>query len=102
MRTKDGLNMASFDDAAARFRAEGHEVFCPTEEIRALKLEAVEWTKEIIYTFFMGFAFPHIKKADVIYMLKGWRQSWGACLEHDWARLLGKTIVYEDEAEAAA
>ena len=32
---------------------------------------------------------------DVIYMLKGWQKSKGACIEHDLARSMGIKVLYE-------
>ena len=38
-----------------------------------------------------------IEHVDIVYMLKDWKNSNGAKIEHDYAKSLGKKIVYEGE-----
>jgi hypothetical protein len=41
--------------------------------------------------------FISIELADVVYVLKGWEKSEGAKIEIEYAKRLGKKIVYEEE-----
>lgn len=37
-----------------------------------------------------------LKRCDAIYLCKGWEESRGAVMEHDWAKDLGLEIYYEE------
>lgn len=44
---------------------------------------------------FMIYDLTLLKGCDKIFMLKDWKESVGACIEHMWAEKLGIEIVYE-------
>lgn len=39
----------------------------------------------------------YLKQCDTIYMLKDWKDSAGARIEHEFAKKLGLEIIYEEE-----
>lgn len=46
---------------------------------------------------FMNVCFAFIENADIVYMLKDWKDSKGACKEHSYALELDKKIIYEKD-----
>ena len=51
---------------------------------------------------YMPMCLAMLEAADAIYMLHGWEDSPGACLEHDYAAYQNKMIYYEDKPEDRA
>ena len=89
--TGDEHYKVKFFDAKWRLRKkyDGWCVISPTD-IDMVNLEyeeCLDITKKII---------EHI---DIVYMLKDWKNSNGARIEHDYAKSLGKKIVYEGEED---
>lgn len=40
-----------------------------------------------------------LKLCDYIYMLNGWEESCGACMEYGYARAAGKKVYFEEDEE---
>lgn len=40
-----------------------------------------------------------ISVCDCVYMMKGWKESKGAKIEHEYAKMNNKIIIYEGDAE---
>lgn len=105
MRGIAKFNAPAFDRAAARLRAQGHEVFSPAEQDRKLYGDAVhEGTtgKLTELESAVGFSRREIMKldmtwicenADAIALLPGWQQSAGANAELTLAKFLGLTVL---------
>ena len=75
--------------------AEGYEVMNPVREGKwlehYLEPEKPTWVQ------YMKYDIATMMKADHIYMMRGWKQSKGARVEHFLARALSYTIIYEEE-----
>ena len=94
--------ITSTSDYADRFSAvenkliaEGYEVMNPVREGKwlehYLEPEKPTWVQ------YMKYDIATMMKADHIYMMRGWKQSKGARVEHFLARALSYTIIYEEE-----
>ncbi|WP_233268176.1 DUF4406 domain-containing protein [Vibrio metschnikovii] len=44
---------------------------------------------------YMEICLPMVRVSDAVYMLKGWENSKGANMEHDYARDIGLEVIYE-------
>lgn len=44
---------------------------------------------------YMEICLPMVRVADAVYMLKGWENSKGAVMEHEYAKDLGLEIAYQ-------
>lgn len=77
-----------FDYAAIQLSGEGEIVLNPAE--------LPEGMNEADY---MRICFSMMESADIIYMLRDWRDSKGATLEHSYAEYIGKSIIYENKEE---
>lgn len=51
------------------------------------------------YREYMKMSLCMLSMCDAIYMLKGWKDSKGAILEHDYAKAHNYNIIYESEEE---
>lgn len=51
--------------------------------------------KGLTYQQLMQIDFRLIDIADAIFMLKGWQKSKGACAELDYAKSIGKEVLYQ-------
>lgn len=104
------FNFPAFDEAAARLREGGHEVFNPADNDRA-KLGA-DFAKDnktgdqTVAAQNKGFSLRHALRddtqficmeAEAIAMLPGWENSKGARAEHALAYALGHRIIYINE-----
>ncbi len=85
-KLKESLDV--FHAAAKKLRAEGKTVFSPAEH------ERDGWTWEMYLSHFIDWI---VKHRPVMYMLRGWKNSLGAKLEHELAKLLGLRIIYEED-----
>ncbi|WP_395055204.1 DUF4406 domain-containing protein [Polaromonas sp.] len=79
------LNYPAFNAAAARLRAEGHEVINPAENPAPA---CGSWVG------YMRMSVAQVASVDAVYMLPGWGTSRGAILEHLIAKQL-ELIVLE-------
>ena len=48
------------------------------------------------YEEYMKMSLTMLEMCDYIYMLTGWENSNGACLEYQYAKALGKNIIFQD------
>lgn len=79
-------NYPAFKIATANLRADGHEVYCPSE----YKNDDRTFNLREAFTEYSAF----ICTADAVYMLRGWERSLGARAEHALATALGLDIQY--------
>jgi hypothetical protein len=105
MRGYPRFNFPAFDFAAAKLRAEGHEVFSPAERDRTIhgtKLENNATGDERLAEKDVGFSLREALAADTDYiarfadtiaLLPGWEKSSGANAELALAKALGHTII---------
>lgn len=78
------LNFPAFHAAAARLRAQGHEVISPAE---------INIPHPGTWLQAMRADIPELVKCDAIAMLPGWASSKGARLEHHIAMQLGLQVL---------
>lgn len=102
IRNMPGYNAPAFDYAAAKLRAQGHEVFNPIEESRRLYGadlyerkpdhggEPAQVDPRRVFANDMAYL---CLEANAIALLPGWEKSSGATGEHGIARALGHTII---------
>ena len=108
MRGYPRFNFPAFDFAAAKLRAEGHEVFSPAERDRTIhgtKLEDNAAGDERLAEKAVGFSLREALAADTAYiayiartadtiaLLPGWEKSSGANAELALAKALGHTVI---------
>lgn len=86
MRGYPELNFPAFYEATDGLKEEGWVVLNPAETPMGLKSPKAYLLIDLMM----------LAEADAIYMMKGWEDSKGACLEHAWAEVLGIEIFYED------
>lgn len=101
------LNFPAFDEAAAKLRAEGHEVFSPAEKDRELfgdSINKLSPTDAAAQGFSLRKALSIdlqyiCEEAEAVAFLPGWESSPGANAEHRTAIALipeGMRIIYLD------
>lgn len=78
------LNFPAFHAAAAKLRADGHEVINPAELCPDKEMPWRECMKRDIAA---------LVQCDAIYLLPGWENSKGATLEHHIADRLGLVVL---------
>src|SRR5574344_1822006 len=78
--------MEDFDRAEQALLSQGHEVINPAKINSSLP-------KDTTHAQYMNFSFMLLDMADAIYMLSGWRDSTGCCMEYGFARAKDKIIV---------
>ena len=49
------------------------------------------------YGDYMDICFAMVRVCDAIYMLTNWKDAPGAKLEHDYAKSIGKEIIYQED-----
>lgn len=54
---------------------------------------------DMTYDEYMKMSFTMLDVCDGIYLLKGWEQSKGACMEYGYAYAMGKIVFVEGENE---
>lgn len=106
MRGIPMYNFPAFDLAAERIRAVGHDALNPADMDRAHGFDPRDLPPDHDWnTIPKGFDFNDcvsrdiqaVRKADRLYMLRGWELSKGARAEHAIAEWLGKAIFYEEK-----
>lgn len=85
----ENYNFDAFNNAAKQFRDKGYEVRNPAEHG---VVEGAEWED------YMAYDLTQLGECGVIYLLKGWQMSKGACLEQLIAQNLNMKIVYEENS----
>ncbi len=83
----ENYNFDSFNKVAEELRSKGYEVKNPAEHG---VVEGAEWED------YMAYDLTQVGLCGVMYMLKGWQMSRGACLEQLIATNLGMKIIYEE------
>lgn len=79
-------NRPAFFKAQEELEAEGHTVLNPAALPAALPDSA-----------YLPICLAMIQAADSVYMLRGWRDSKGAAVEHAFASRQGKLAAYEED-----
>lgn len=79
-----------FGYRAAKLKEDGHKVINPVHIGEYLLSEGFD------YEDVMKHCFSSIDVCDAVYMLKDWKDSPGATREHDYAKIIGKEIIYEE------
>lgn len=69
-----------------------------TNVINPAKVNA-ELPESTTYQEYMKMSLCMLSMCDTIYMLKGWKDSKGARLEHEYAKAHNYNIIYESERE---
>lgn len=82
----EDYNFPAFNKAARVFRDKGFTVFNPAEHG---VVDGAEWED------YMAYDLTQLGQCGIVYMLKGWEMSRGACLEQLIASSLKMKIVYE-------
>lgn len=88
-------NLQRFVDVGEKLAKENPEnlPFTPQNHVEIGRRLGWEWKD------YMKADLHWVEVADEVYMLKGWKGSRGARMEHWLAKRLGKEITYEDENE---
>lgn len=90
-------NVAEFGRRISLLQAQGFNIFdqMPFEPDmwRIKKTPYYDPTRDHLLETFYGTLFSS-GRIDVFYFIPGWESSYGARWEHDYAKRLGKTIVY--------
>ena len=68
----------------------GYPVICPHTNTAFLGGTAP-------YDFFVNMYLEILERCDIVVMIPGWKESYGAKKEEAMARLLNKKIIYEEE-----
>ena len=83
------------DDYMERFaKAEKELTECGYSVINPAKVNA-RLPDDTTYEEYMKMSLAMLDMCDYIYMLNGWQNSSGACLEYQYAKTLGKNIIFE-------
>ena len=82
--------MERFDDAECKLKGQGWRVINPARK-NARFPAGTSWET------YMRASIRLLSRADAIYLLRGWRQSRGAVLEHQIAVALGMTIITQGQ-----
>lgn len=83
---KADYGRAEFNEAEKRLTEQGYIVLNPASLPVGLPEKA-----------YMPICLAMLDAADVIYMLKGWEDSEGACLEYRYALYQGKPVYFETD-----
>lgn len=76
-----------FKEAEERLVAAGHAVINPCKN------------EGFTYREYINMGLCELMHCDAIYLLKGYENSTGATLEHDYARTVGLKVIMEDDLE---
>lgn len=98
MRALPHYNFPAFDEAAARLRALGHEVFDPAEHDESNGFDPATapadlMTQPGVFAHYMSRDLPEVCRSEAVAVLPGWRQSAGARLEVYVAEQVGLLIL---------
>lgn len=81
--------MERFEKAEKELTDRGYSVINPA------KVNA-QLPDDTTYGEYMKMSLTMLDMCDYIYMLAGWENSKGACLEYQYAKTLGKNIIFQD------
>jgi hypothetical protein len=101
MRGYDRYNFGAFDAASERLRTLGWDVRSPAEhDIRIgfdpdTGLESQDYSLEGAFRWDVA----TLAVCNAIYLLRGWRKSKGATVEHSIAEACGLVIIFEESDE---
>jgi len=108
MRGKPFFNFPAFDAAHDKMEDEGWDAISPADMDREHGFDALDmdpdsdWNdiSQVPFTIdeCMERDLEAVKKADAIYMLKGWQDSTGAQAEYWFAKWRQKEILFEEES----
>lgn len=86
-------------DYMQRFRMAESEIYFKYHEINIINPAKVNdnLPESTTYQEYMKMSLCMLSMCDTIYMLKGWRDSKGARLEHEYAKAHNYKIIYESE-----
>ena len=90
--------MDKFNAAQERLREQGWNTINPIEPIfqeDARKAREDQNDKIDLYTWFLLWDMYTIAYCDAIYMLKDWKDSGGATAEYNFAKAIGKELIFE-------
>jgi hypothetical protein len=79
-------NLARMHTVAAQLKAMGMTVYNPAS------VYANDWTQHDYMMYYTSCILP---ACTAVYMMHGWQDSKGACIEHDYALAHGMHIIYE-------
>src|SRR6266700_7527506 len=91
MRGVPMFNFPAFHEAAARLRAQGHEVFSPAEKDAEAGQDGTK--PALTISHYMAIDLPEVCRADAVVLLPGWEKSQGATIEIAVGRAVGKQIL---------
>ena len=89
-KREEQRNLDRFVDAGVELTDLGHTVILPGENLGRVGKEA-NWN----YRTYMRHDLALLKVSETVYFLQGWKKSRGSRIEHRYARLLKKGIIYE-------
>ena len=84
------------DDYLFRFNKVEKELELEYDVINPAKVNN-ELPESTTYQQYMKMSLCMLEMCDTIYMLKGWKDSKGARLEHEYAKANNYVIIYEEE-----
>lgn len=87
------LNFEEFDNMEKFLTADGFEVVNPASIGRKMLKENSNYQ----YEEYLRADLKKLIECDILFILKGWRKSKGAKLEHAIAKALKMTICYQDK-----
>lgn len=82
--------MERFAEAEKKLSKEFYSVVNPA------KVNAQLPKNDTTYKEYMKMSLTMLEMCDYIYMMNGWQSSSGACLEYQYAKTLGKSIIFEE------
>ena len=91
MRGLPMFNFPAFHEAAARLRAQGHEVFSPAEKDAEAGQDGTKPALTIAH--YMAIDLPEVCRADAIVVLPGFEKSQGCMIELAVATEIGKQVL---------
>lgn len=67
--------------------------------INPAKVNAQLPENDTTYKEYMKMSLTMLEMCDYIYLIDGWENSKGACLEYQYAKTLGKEIIFQEKEE---
>jgi len=91
-------NIEHAKDVSLKLRKKGYAVICPHQN-SAHQCGALRKDAEQDFEAWIERDIEILKRCDAIYMLRGWRNSRGAKIEHAKAKEFEKEIYYEENGD---